>query len=102
MGGSLNYYDRLDVHGNYEPMRRMTVEELREWANSKVQEYEESNRPTMPTVITYKVPGSNNNVYTLTVSKDSKSCSCPGFTYRRNCKHLSILETSDGLREGVI
>ena len=78
------------------------IANLREWANSKVQEYEESNKPIMPTVITYKVPGSNNNVYTLTVSKDSKSCSCPGFTYRRNCKHLSILETSDGLREGVI
>ena len=98
MGGSLSYYDRLDGHGNYEPM--MSVEQLREWANSKVQEYE-SNRPTMPTVITYKVPGSNNNVYTLTVSKDSKSCSCPGFVYRRKCKHLSILETSDGLK-GVI
>ncbi len=55
----------------------------------------------MPTVITYKVPGSSGNVYTLTISKDSKSCSCPGFTYRRNCKHLSILETSDGLK-GVI
>ena len=99
MGGSLSYYDRLDGHGNYEPM--MTVEELREWANRRVQDYleEESH---IPTIITYKVPGSNNNVYTLTVSKDSKSCSCPGFTYRRNCKHLSILETPDGLREGVI
>ena len=98
MGGHLNRYDRLTSHGNYEPMK--SVEQLREWANSKVQEYE-SNRIKMPTVITYKVPGSNNNVYTLTVSKDSKSCSCPGFTYRRNCKHLSILETSDGLK-GVI
>ena len=76
------------------------ISNLREWANSKVREYE-SQRTKMPTVITYKVPGSNNNVYTLTVSKDSKSCSCPGFTYRRNCKHLSILETSDGLK-GVI
>ena len=98
MGGHLNRYDRLASHGNYDVMK--SVEQLREWANSKVQEYE-SNRTKMPTVITYKVPGSNNNVYTLTVSKDSKSCSCPGFTYRRNCKHLSILETSDGLK-GVI
>ena len=98
MGGSLSYYDRLDGHGNYEPM--MTVEQLREWANSKVLEYEK-NRPTMPTVITYKVPGSNNNVYTLTVANNIPSCSCPGFTYRRNCKHLSILETSDGPK-GVI
>ena len=76
------------------------ISNLREWANSKVQEYE-SQRIKMPTVITYKVPGSTGNVYTLTVSKDSKSCSCPGFVYRRKCKHLSILETSDGLK-GVI
>ena len=76
------------------------IANLREWANSKVREYER-NRPTMPSVITYKVPGSSGNVYTLTISKDSKSCSCPGFTYRRNCKHLSILETPDGLK-GVI
>ncbi len=76
------------------------ISNLREWANKKVREYE-SQRTKMPTVITYKVPGSTGNVYTLTVSKDSKSCSCPGFTYRRNCKHLSILETSDGLK-GVI
>ena len=99
MGGHLSCYDRLDDHGNYDVMRK-SVEQLREWANSKVQEYEK-NRPTMPTVITYKVPGSNNNVYTLTISDNNKSCSCPGFTYRRNCKHLSILETSDGLK-GVI
>ena len=79
----------------------MNVEQLREWANSKVREYEEKNRPTMPTVITYKVPGSTGNVYTLTISDNNKSCSCPGFTYRRKCKHLSILETSDGLK-GVI
>ena len=98
MGGSLSYYDRIDGHGNYEPMK--SVEQLREWANSKVQEYE-SNRPTMPSVITYKVPGSNNNIYTLTVANNIPSCSCPGFTYRRNCKHLSILETSNGPK-GVI
>ena len=81
----------------------MTVEELREWANSKVREYEK-NRPTMPTIISYRIPGSKGNTYILTVDKkyNNKSCSCPGFTYRRNCKHLSILETPDGLREGVI
>jgi len=98
LGGSLSYYDRLDGHGNYEPMR-MTVEELREWANRRVQDYLEESH--IPTIITYKVPGSNNNVYTLTISDNNKSCSCPGFTYRRRCKHLSILETSDGLK-GVI
>ena len=86
---------------NSSPEEIPYIANLREWANQRVRYYEK-NRPTMPTVITYKVPGSNNNVYTLTVSKDSKTCSCPGFTYRRNCKHLSILETSDGLREGVI
>lgn len=83
----------------------MTVEELREWANRRVQDYleEESHIPTMPTIITYRIPGSKGNTYILTVDKkyNNKTCSCPGFVYRRKCKHLSILETPDGLK-GVI
>jgi hypothetical protein len=95
MGGYLSRSDCLNGHGSYDVMMK-NVEQLREWANSKVRDYERD-RPTMPTVITYKVPGSTGNVYTLTVTNNNiKSCSCPGFTYRRNCKHLSILETSDG------
>ena len=68
---------------------------LREWANKRVRDYER-NRPTMPSIKTYKVPGSSGNVYTITTSENSKiNCSCPGFTFRRSCKHTK--KTSIGV-----
>ena len=73
---------------------------LREWANKKVRDYDERTYE-LPHIKTYKVPGSTGIMSTITTSEKMINCSCPGFTYRRNCKHLSILETSDGLK-GVI
>ena len=68
---------------------------LREWANKRVRDYER-NRPTMPSIKTYKIPGSGNNVYTITISENNNIlCSCPGFTYRRSCKHTK--KTSVGV-----
>ena len=59
---------------------------LREWANKKVRDYEK-NRPKLPPITTYKVPGSTGITYTITISEKSVNCPCPGFTYRRRCKH---------------
>ena len=68
---------------------------LREWANKRVRDYER-NRPTMPSIKTYKIPGSAGNVYTITITENSKiTCSCPGFTFRRSCKHTK--KTSVGV-----
>ena len=72
------------------------IVDLREWANKKVRDYEK-NRPKLPHIKTYKVPGSTGITYTITVtSENSVNCSCPGFTYRRRCKH-----TDKNLYEGV-
>ena len=60
---------------------------LREWANKRVREYD-LKRVELPPIKTYKIPGSGNNVYTITISEGTNiTCSCPGFTYRRSCKH---------------
>ena len=60
---------------------------LREWANKRVRDYER-NRPKLPPIKTYKIPGSAGNVYIITISENNDIlCSCPGFTYRRRCKH---------------
>ena len=62
---------------------------LREWANKRVRDYER-NRPKLPTIKTYKIQGSNNNIYTLTVKGTHKSCSCPGYQFRGKCKHATL------------
>ena len=43
------------------PLEIPSIKRLTEWANSRVREYER-NRPTMPTIKTYKIPGSNGNI----------------------------------------
>lgn len=36
----------------------------------------------------WQVQGSGKNVYTVTQRGLTKSCTCPGFTFRRACKHV--------------
>lgn len=36
---------------------------------------------------TRTVPGSSGKVYTLTKSSGRWTCNCPGYLYRRSCKH---------------
>lgn len=38
------------------------------------------------------VKGSKGNVYTVTKTGNKYSCTCPGFTFRRSCKHLKEIE----------
>jgi len=39
-----------------------------------------------------KVKGSKANVYTVTkVGGTAKECTCPGYTYRKACKHLKMV-----------
>lgn len=39
-------------------------------------------------VRTWKVPGSKGAVYTVTEERGQRRCSCPGFTFRKTCKHV--------------
>ena len=69
------------------PAKIEYIVNLREWANKRVRDYD-LQRAELPPIKTYKIPGSGNNVYTITISENSKiTCSCPGFTFRRSCKH---------------
>ena len=38
-------------------------------------------------VTTWQVEGSNGNVYTVVKKGNTVSCNCPGYTFRKNCKH---------------
>jgi hypothetical protein len=42
-----------------------------------------------------EVVGSGTNVYT--VDLDRKQCSCTGFKYRGECKHIAIAESKSGI-----
>jgi len=43
---------------------------------------------------TQTVEGSRGAVYT--VDLDANTCTCPGYTYRGTCKHVTALETANG------
>ena len=68
------------------------IVDLREWANKMVRDYDDEEYKKsyeLPPIKTYRIPGSGNNVYTITISENNDIlCSCPGFTYRRSCKHI--------------
>ena len=69
------------------------IKGLREWANQRVSEdllARQRNPIPLPPVKYYKIQGSGNNIYTLTIRGTQKSCSCPGYQFRRQCKHLNI------------
>ena len=68
------------------------IKGLREWANQRVSEDLEARRNPipLPPIKTYKIQGSGNNIYTLTVKGTQKSCSCPGYQFRRKCKHATL------------
>jgi len=40
-------------------------------------------------VIEEQVAGSKGNVYTVRKQHDKWSCSCPGFQFRKDCKHVN-------------
>lgn len=44
-----------------------------------------SETPSLPRV--WEVVGSKGSVYTVTESHGVRSCTCPGFSHRGNCKH---------------
>ena len=43
------------------------------------------------TVKVLKVEGSKGNVYTVTKEGARYTCTCPGFTFRKQCKHLGMI-----------
>ena len=82
-----------------EPETIPYIRDLRIWANQRVQSdllSRQRNPIPLPPVKTYKIQGSGNNIYTLTVRGTHKSCSCPGYVYRQDCKHSRMWTPSKG------
>ena len=45
-----------------------------------------------PDVRTYEVQGSTGNTYPVTQDGDTWTCTCPGFGWRRKCRHITELK----------
>lgn len=45
-------------------------------------------KKTEPTVTTWTVQGSKGKTYTVTLDHGRYDCSCPGFQFRKSCKHV--------------
>ena len=60
-----------------------TFDELHKYMTDKPREVQ---RPAGEKV--WKVEGSKGNIYTVKLSDGAYSCTCPGFSYRRKCRHI--------------
>ena len=45
-----------------------------------------------PDVTTYEVQGSKGNAYTVTNNGGAWTCTCPGFGWRRKCRHIGEVQ----------
>ena len=65
------------------------IEELHAWANERVAAYERNrtNGVGKRKVVDTFASKSSNAVYTVFDYNGLITCNCPGFTFRRNCRH---------------
>jgi hypothetical protein len=54
--------------------------------------FDVENKPTEPTKNTIVVEGSKGAKYFVTKTAAGYSCSCPGFGFRRKCKHVDMVK----------
>ena len=60
-----------------------TLDELSEYMVYKPREI-----ASAPGENSWSVKGSKGNVYTVKLSEGTFSCTCPGFSFRRKCRHI--------------
>lgn len=68
------------------PFRRINRERIVE-VNGATVTY---TKPVVEQKVTITVQGSKGNTYVVTKEGTKKSCTCPGFSFRRTCKHLEL------------
>lgn len=43
-----------------------------------------------PEIRVVEVPGSKGSVYSVTITPMGRTCNCPGYSYRRSCRHIGM------------
>lgn len=56
--------------------------------------YKPRERPTVPGENSWSVKGSKGNIYTVKLSQGVYSCSCPGYGFRRKCRHITEIKNA--------
>lgn len=80
------------------PIRRINKERIVELNNTKLEQ--KTADPTQPREQVFKVTGSNENVYTVTIGRNGRaSCSCPGHQFRGRCKHIDKIMEEQKLNQ---
>lgn len=62
-------------------IKKSTIVSLDE--NTYISDYREQ-----PRAQTFSIKGSKGDLYCVTVEQNVWSCSCPGYTFRKDCKHI--------------
>lgn len=59
--------------------------------------------PAANDIKAYEVKGSGGQMYTVTFANRKWGCTCPGFSYRKNCSHIQKiqLEEHEALHSGL-
>ena len=68
--------------------------ELQSWANKMVKAYEATRQDFSKPVVVARPQSKSNprhKYMVLQYHNGNRTCTCPGFVYRRRCKHLEIV-----------
>ena len=55
--------------------------------------WERPSKPVSASSQTWEVEGSKGNKYTVRLSQGVWSCSCPGYSFRRKCRHIDGIKS---------
>jgi hypothetical protein len=69
----------------------LTILELRRWANERVRSYDSQALKTVQhamIIARFRSVSAPSILYSVTKRGDHLECNCPGYTYKRRCRHL--------------
>lgn len=80
----------LTTEHKWHPVRTLEKENVVEVDDTPVAIKNQEER-TVRTRTVYKVQGSKGSIYQVTIDPGGAWCSCPGYQFRRRCKHVDGL-----------